>query len=73
MYILDARTLRVRAGKRVKDLAAQSGLDRGTVSKVEKGLPVSDASAWAIFNVLNSWHEQTLDKSIVSDRLEGNN
>lgn len=55
-YFDTLRTLREKAGIRLSALAKASGLDRGTISRVEKHENSTPTTLNAIINALNNLH-----------------
>jgi hypothetical protein len=47
---------------RVVQLAIDSELSRDTILKIEKQRPVTEPTANAVFNALNRWHKNVLDR-----------
>ena len=57
------KTLRVSAGMPIQKLASEAGVDRATVTKIEKNRGVSEPLANRVFNALNKRHRDTLKAS----------
>ena len=63
------KTLRVSAGMPIQKLALEAGVDRATITKIEKHKGVSEPLANRVFNALNIRHRDTLtaDKEITDN------
>jgi transcriptional regulator with XRE-family HTH domain len=59
-YVRNAEELRVVAGLTQTELVARAGVGRDTISKVERGIPVSRLKAQKIFHALNALHGERL-------------
>ena len=58
------KTLRESAGMRIQQLAKEAGVDRNTVSNIEKNKPISKPIMYRVFNVLNVRHGGKLNDAI---------
>lgn len=66
-YIDTLKTIRVNAGIRIVDLAKASGLDRGTISRVEKHYSATPETLNAIINTLNKLYYRRIRSVILYD------
>ena len=74
LYIVrGAKKLRVEVGEKQLDLAHAAGLGVATVRNVEKGIGASERSAYAIYRVLNAWHDGSLDSDLVCEVCDDEN
>ena len=64
-FVPNCQALRVRKGKNIADLARSADVSRDTISKkIEKRQPVTEAVAHAVFNALNDWYGDSLDRAV---------
>lgn len=69
-YILRCKTLRESAGMRKQTLAGEAKVDRATIDKIEKRMPVTRPIAFRVFNALQKHHAVKLKQDIeITDML----
>lgn len=70
-YILRCKTLRESAGMRKQTLAGAAKVDRATIDKIEKRIPVTRPTAFRVFNALQTHHAVKLDPNKeITDTLQ---
>jgi len=60
-YMLRCKTLRESGGLRIVELAEEAKVDRSTIDKLEKRLPVTKPTAFRVLKALQKHHAVELD------------
>ncbi len=67
-YILRCKSLRESGGLRKQTLAKEANVDRATIDKIEKRMPVTKPTAFRVLNALQKHHATKLkpEKEIIA-------